>query len=165
MLAGSLIISLHSNGFGGYNRLFRVDATNRAMTPMRGAGLTRGGSSRGPEGDRQQPGGVGQKQGQQALQDREDGGIPAKARLAIRRKQSLPILNKIHPELLGAKSRAHGALRKAVNHKLNAFDALRRFIFDGRPKIDNNAIKRCIRLIALAQKNLIGASLHQAAPV
>lgn len=68
-------------------------------------------------------------------------------------------------ELLRAEGRAHGELKKAVNYTLNAFDALRRFIFDGRLEIDNNPIERCMRLIALAKKNSIGAGLHDAAQV
>lgn len=92
-------------------------------------------------------------------------GLPAEARLAIRQEKFLPILDEIHAELLGAEGRAHGELKKAVNYTLNAFDALRRFVFDGRLEIDNNPIERCMRLIALAEKNSIGAGSHEAAQV
>lgn len=67
--------------------------------------------------------------------------------------------------MLGAEGRAHGELKKAINYTLNAFDALRRFVFDGRLEIDNNPIERCMRLIALAKKNSIGAGSHEAAEV
>ena len=59
-------------------------------------------------------------------------GLPAEARLAIRQEQSMPILDAIHTDLLKAEGRAHGELKKAINYTLNAFDALRRFVFDGR---------------------------------
>ncbi|QUS37397.1 transposase (plasmid) [Falsirhodobacter algicola] len=68
-------------------------------------------------------------------------------------------------DLLNAEGRAQGELKKAINYTLNAFDALRRFVFDGRLEIDNNPIERCMRLIALAKKNSIGAGSHEAAQV
>jgi transposase len=61
------------------------------------------------------------------------------------------------------RSGAHGQLKKAVNYTLNAFDNLRRFVFDGRLEIDNNSIARCMRLIALAKKNSIGAGSREVA--
>lgn len=91
--------------------------------------------------------------------------LPAEARLAIRQEQSLPILDEIHTDLLRAEGRAHGELKKAINYAPNAFDALQRFAFDGRLEIDNNPIERCMRMIALAKKNSIGAGSHEAAQV
>lgn len=57
---------------------------------------------------------------------------------------------------------AQGALKTAISYTLNAFGALQRFAFDARLEIDNNPVERCMRLIALAKKNSIGAGLHDA---
>ena len=166
LLAGSLIEYLETDGYAGYNRLFRAEGTNRPMTAVRcwaharrkfhetlkatGSGLA---------------GRVRSKINKLNKIERMVIGLPAEARLAIRQEQSLPILDEIHAELLRAEGRAHGELKKAVNYTLNAFDALRRFVFDGRLEIDNNPIERCMRLIALAKKNSIGAGSHEAAQV
>ncbi len=88
---------------------------------------------------------------------------PAEARRMLRQEQSLPILAQIREELLKHESRAQGELKKAINYTLRAFDALQRFAFDGRLEIDNNPVERCMRLIALAKKNSIGAGSHEAA--
>ena len=166
LLAGSQIEGLHTDGFGGYNRLFRADGTNDPMASVRcwaharrkfhealkatGSGLA---------------GRVRSKINKLYKIEDTAAGLPAEARLAIRQEKSLPILDEIHAELLGAEGRAHGELKKAINYTLNAFDALRRFVFDGRLEIDNNPIERCMRLIALAKKNSIGAGSHEAAEV
>ena len=54
-------------------------------------------------------------------------------------------------------------MKKAIDYTLKAFEALQRFIFDGRIEIDNNAIERCIRGIALTKKNSLFAGNHEAA--
>lgn len=166
LLAGSQVECLQVDGYVGYNRLFNADGTNRPMTAVRcwaharrkfhetlkatGSGLA---------------GRVRTKISKLYKIEKTAAGLPAEARLAIRQEQSLPILDEIHAELLKAEGRAHGELKKAVNYTLNAFDALRRFVFDGRLEIDNNPIERCMRLIALAKKNSIGAGSHEAAQV
>ena len=145
MLAGSQIKGLHTDGFGGYNRLFRVDGTNHPMTPVRcwaharrkfhealkatGSGLA---------------GRVRSKINKLYKIEKTAAGLPAEARLAIRQEKSLPILDDIHAELLGAEGRAHGELKKAVNYTLNAFDALRRFVFDGRLEIDTDVVEQSL---------------------
>lgn len=166
LLAGSLIEYLQTDGYAGYNRLFRSDGTNQPMTPVRcwaharrkfhetlkatGSGLA---------------GRVRSKITKLYKIEKTTVGLPAEARFAIRQEQSLPILDEIHTDLLNAEGRAQGELKKAINYTLNAFDALRRFVFDGRLEIDNNPIERCMRLIALAKKNSIGAGSHEAAQV
>lgn len=166
LLAGSQIEGLQTDGYAGYNRLFNADGTNRPMTAVRcwaharrrfhetlkatGSGLA---------------GRVRTKISKLYKIEKTAAGLPAEARLAIRQEQSLPILDEIHAELLKAEGRAHGELKKAINYTLNAFDALRRFVFDGRLEIDNNPIERCMRLIALTKKNSIGAGSHEAAQV
>ncbi|WP_170952503.1 IS66 family transposase [Rhodobacter sp. JA431] len=166
LLTGSRIEYLQTDGYAGYNRLFKTDGANQPMAPVRcwaharrkfhealkatGSGLA---------------GRVRSKINKLYKIEKTVADLPADARLAIRREQSLPILEEIHAELLGAEGRAHGELKKAVNYTLNAFDALRRFVFDGRLEIDNNPIERCMRLIALAKKNSIGAGSHEAAQV
>lgn len=166
LLADSMIEYLQTDGYAGYNRLFKTDGTNDPMHPVRcwaharrkfhetlkatGSGLA---------------GRVRSKIKKLYKIEKTAIGLPAEARLAIRQEQSMPILDEIHVELLKAEGQAHGELKKAINYTLNAFDALRRFVFDGRLEIDNNPIERCMRLIALAKKNSIGAGSHEAAQV
>lgn len=90
-------------------------------------------------------------------------GLHVEARVAIRREQSIPILNANHTGLFSAEGRAHGERKKAVNATLNALDALRYFVCRGRLEIDNNPVARRMWLIAPAKKTLIGASSHEAA--
>lgn len=166
LLAGSLIEYLQTDGHGGYNRLFKADGTNHPMTSVRcwaharrkfhetlkatGSGLA---------------GRVRKKINKLYKIEKTAAGLPAEARLAIRQERSLPILDDIHAELLRAEGLAHGELKKAIGYTMNAFEALQRFVFDGRLEIDNNPIERCMRLIALAKKNSIGAGSHEAAEV
>ncbi|MDR5654734.1 IS66 family transposase [Ruixingdingia sedimenti] len=57
------------------------------------------------------------------------------------------------------------SLKKAINYALKAFEPLQRFIFDGRIEIDNNAVERCMRGIALTKKNSLFAGNNEAAKV
>ena len=92
-------------------------------------------------------------------------GLPPEEREAQRKEKSLPVLNEIHAELTRNEDLADGALKRAINYTLKAFDGLRRFIFDGRLEIDNNAVERRIRGIALTKKNSLFAGNHDAAKV
>ncbi|RWR05294.1 IS66 family transposase [Paenirhodobacter populi] len=166
LLTGSLIEYLQTDGYAGYNRLFKTDGTNHPMTSVRcwaharrkfHEALKATGSSLA--------GRVRSKIKKLYKIEKTASGLPAEARLAIRQEQSLPILDDIRADLLRAEDQAHGELKKAINYTLNAFDALRCFVFDGRLEIDNNPIERCMRLIALAKKNSIGAGSHEAAKV
>jgi transposase len=48
-------------------------------------------------------------------------------------------------------------LAKAMRYTLGRWDALTRFLHDGRAEIDNNAAERAIRGIALGRKNYLFA--------
>lgn len=75
------------------------------------------------------------------------------------------LLTEIRTELDKNAASAQGLLKKAIDYTLKAFEALQRFIFDGRIEIDNNTIERCIRGVALTKKNSLFAGNHKAAKV
>lgn len=56
-------------------------------------------------------------------------------------------------------------LKRAIDYALKAFEPLQRFIFGGRIEIDNNAVERCMRGIALTKKNSLFAGSHEAAKI
>jgi len=49
------------------------------------------------------------------------------------------------------------ALADAIRYALSRWEGLTRFIDDGRIELDNNAVERSIRLIALNRKNALFA--------
>lgn len=92
-------------------------------------------------------------------------GLSPEEREAIRQEHSLPVLDKLHTELVKHKDDAQGSLKKAIDHTLKAYDVLRRYVFDGKLEIDNNPVERCMRGIALTKKNSLYAGSHEAAEV
>lgn len=52
-----------------------------------------------------------------------------------------------------AKAPPRGALAKAIQYNLNRWNALTRYLYDGRINIDTNPVENCIRGIALGKKN------------
>lgn len=166
LLSGSLITYLLTDGFAGYNRLFKSDSPNRPIAAVRcWAHARRKFHDTSKVTGSAFAGKIKRKIDELYTTEKKVAGLPADARLAIRQERSVPIIDEIYVELEGAKPRAHGELKKAIDYTLNAFDALRRFGTDGRLEIDNNPIERCMRLIALAKKNSIGAGSHETAQV
>jgi len=85
--------------------------------------------------------------------------LPLEARAAMiaaeRREHARPVLEEFHKWL---EERAASALPKspiavAVRYTLNQWDALGRYVEDGRLSIDNNAAERSLRGIAIGRKN------------
>jgi len=82
-------------------------------------------------------------------------GRPATARLHARNTSSRPLIEMMKPWLeieLGRVPPA-GPLAEAIRYALARWQALTRFLNDGRIELDNNPVERAIRPIALGRKN------------
>jgi transposase len=93
-----------------------------------------------------------------ALYDIEERGsrLDAVARLLLRRRESVPLMRQLEAILDGPLAR--GLLPKnklgiALGYLRNHWDALTRFLSDGRLPIDNNEAERALRRIAVGRKN------------
>ncbi len=93
-----------------------------------------------------------------ALYDIEERGsrLDPTARLLLRRRESVPLMKRL--ELLLESSAAQKLLPKsklavAVGYLRNNWEALKRFLSDGRLPIDNNDAERNLRRIAVGRKN------------
>lgn len=166
MLEGSSIEFLQTDGYAGYNRLFKADGKNDAMVSVRcWAHARRKFHETVKATDSRLAAWVKKRINTLYKIEKTAAGLPAAAREAIRQEKSLPVLGEIRSELAKYEAQAQGELKKAIGYTMNAFDALQRFVFDGRLEIDNNPVERCMRLIALAKKNSLGAGSHEAAQV
>jgi transposase len=82
-------------------------------------------------------------------------GCPAEQRRQVRNTSSRPLLDAMKPWLVTELARipGRGALAEAIRYALARWEALCRFIDDGRIELDNNPVERAIRPIALGRKN------------
>ena len=96
-----------------------------------------------------------ERQGQDATAD---------DRLALRQQHSRPLIDKLHAWLLEhrAKVTEGSAIAKAIDYSLRRWQALTRFVEDGRIPIDNNWIENQMRPIALGRKNWLFAGSQRA---
>jgi transposase len=80
---------------------------------------------------------------------------PAEARRQVRQAQSRPLVDAMKLWLEQEHERIPGRakLAEAIRYALNRWDALTRFIDDGRIELDTNPVERAIRPIALGRKN------------
>ncbi len=87
------------------------------------------------------------------------------ARADLRRERSQPILEKLKRWLVAtSKSEPPSSdLAKAAAYPLNHWEALTRFVNDGRVSLDNNHCEQQLRDIALGRKNYLFAGSHDAA--
>lgn len=84
-------------------------------------------------------------------------GSPPHARQAARQEQAKPIVTALHAwlrEQLPTLSRK-SETADAVGYALNQWQALTRYLDDGRIEIDNNAAERALRGVALGRKNYL----------
>lgn len=83
----------------------------------------------------------------------------------LRRKESIPILEKVHEYLkqLDASTLPKHALKQAINYALSQWKEIVRYTEDGMFEIDNNAMERDIRPIAIGRKNYLFAGSHEGA--
>jgi hypothetical protein len=84
---------------------------------------------------------------------------------ALRQKEAVPVLAEMENWL---KENLHQTLPKsaigqAIAYTLKLWPRLKRYVEDGRFKIDNNLIENSIRPVALGRKNYLFAGSHHAA--
>lgn len=82
------------------------------------------------------------------------GQTPAQ-RLVVRNARSRPLVEELHLWLTAQLRRlsASSRLAEAIRYALTRWGALGRFLQDGRVELDNNAVERAIRPVALGRKN------------
>jgi len=86
-------------------------------------------------------------------------GQSPKARLAVRQQRTAPKLAELETWLIQTRARvsAKTPLGAALKYIARYWDGLNLFVTDGRIEIDNNAVERTIRPIALNRKNALFA--------
>lgn len=82
-------------------------------------------------------------------------GIPPEARVELRRRESLPILEALKVAIGAAASKVlpESLLGKATQYALGRWGELTRYVEVGEAEIDNNSVENAIRAIALGRKN------------
>jgi transposase len=91
--------------------------------------------------------------------EKEIRGCPADQRREVRGIRARPLLDSLKQwleETLGKLSRKSDTAL-AVRYALSRWDALLRYVDDGRIEIDNNAAERALRTVALGRKNYLFA--------
>ncbi len=86
-------------------------------------------------------------------------GKPPDQRRAMRREQSKPLLDSLRQwfEATLSKLSRKSETTAAIRYALTRWDALLRFVDDGRIEMDNNAAERSLRGVALGRKNYLFA--------
>ncbi len=86
-------------------------------------------------------------------------GKPPDQRRAVRQAQSKPLLDSLRQwfETTLSKLSRKSDTTAAIRYALSRWDALMRFVDDGRIEIDNNAAERSLRGVALGRKNYLFA--------
>ena len=86
-------------------------------------------------------------------------------RKSMRQKESVPLLEKLHEYLkqLEANTLPKHALQQPVKYALSQWMEIARYVDDGMFEIDNNAMERDIRPIAIGRKNFLFAGSHEGA--
>jgi transposase len=89
-----------------------------------------------------------------SVEDRAKG-LTGDERLALRKRLSAPLIAKLHAYLLMIRDEVlpKSPAARAVRYALNHWDALTRFVADGALEIDNGAVERTNRDIALGRAN------------
>ena len=87
--------------------------------------------------------------------EREVNGKTATERLAVRQKRLRPLVDDLQVWLIEqrAKLSPRSELAKAITYSLKRWDALTRFLDDGRICMTNNAAERALRGVALGRAN------------
>ena len=86
-------------------------------------------------------------------------GKPPEERRAVRQAESKPLLDSLRQwlETTLSKLSRKSDTTAAIRYALSRWDALTRYIEDGRIEIDNNAAERSLRGVALGRKNYLFA--------
>lgn len=82
-------------------------------------------------------------------------GLDAAQTRALRERQSLPRLRAFRDWLLLSRTKVleKSPLAEAIDYSLNQWEALCRYVEDGRLSIDNNGAERSLRAVAVGRKN------------
>lgn len=91
--------------------------------------------------------------------EKELKGVHAEKCQSVRQARAGPILDHLKQRLITVKSQISKKLplAQAINYVLVRWEGLVRYVNDGRIEIDNNAIERQIRPIAVGRKNYLFA--------
>ena len=86
-------------------------------------------------------------------------GKPPDVRARARGERARPVLDDMHAWFTTTLARVSGKsdLAKAIRYALSRWDALTRYVADGRLEPDNNPVERAIRPLALGRKNWLFA--------
>jgi transposase len=92
--------------------------------------------------------------------------ISADTRQKMRAAEATPVLDRIGARLVELEKRVlpKSVLAKAVSYANNQWQALRRYVEDGRLSIDNNISERTLRHQAVGRKNWLFLGSEQAGP-
>ena len=84
-------------------------------------------------------------------------GQTAEQRLAVRQRQSVPVLEELHAKLLGwtLQLLPKHPVTQAINYILNQWAALTVFAQDGAVDLDNNLVEQEMKRIATGRKNFL----------
>jgi transposase len=87
--------------------------------------------------------------------ERDIAGLSAEARLTARRERSVPILSELEPWLRLQQERLSrkSEVGKAIAYTTRRWEALTRFMADGRICLTNNAAERALRGVAVGRRN------------
>ena len=91
--------------------------------------------------------------------------LTPEARAELRRERSQPVLERLKRWFVATSKNEPPSsdLAKAVAYPLNHWEALTRFVKDGRVSLDNNLCEQQLRDVALGRKNYLFAGSHDAA--
>ena len=97
--------------------------------------------------------------------ERDIAGLSAEARLAVRRERSASILADLGPWLRQQQERLSrkSEVGKAIAYTTRRWEALTRFMSDGRICLTNNAAERALRGVAVGRRNWTFAGSEQPA--
>ena len=87
--------------------------------------------------------------------EREINGLTANKRLAVRQQRSHPLVEELETWLRQerAKLSSKNPIAKAIHYSLKRWDAMIRFLGDGRICLSNSAAERALRGIAVGRHN------------
>jgi transposase len=87
--------------------------------------------------------------------ERDIAGLSAEARLTARRERLVPILSELEPWLRLQQERLSrkSEVGKAIAYTTRRWEALTRFMADGRICLTNNAAERALRGVAVGRRN------------
>jgi len=144
---------LQADAYGGYDAFFKDPA--RGLTEVACWAHARRYFHKALDSDQSRMGLALSLIAQLYRVEKEARSLAASERLELRRIESLPILDKLHGYLLEIQAEVlpKSPEGRAVRYTLKNWTALTRYCEDGDLSIDNNAVERAIRGIAVGRAN------------